>query len=93
VTEIVLAHGAGGPVETLVGIAPVVLGLLMLSGLVLLLSADRRREYDLHEGVRDETPSPGRQMFDGEYDWSHLLLVADVESAFEEERVHDVAHT
>lgn len=78
---VILAHGGGGGsmADMLLGIAPVLIGTVLIGLFVILLGFEMSR----NNGYRDNTPSPGRQMFDGDYDWSNLMLKNEVDTAFD----------
>ena len=64
----ILAHG--GPasgLDMVVGLAPVLLGIVLFGAFALLLAADRSRRPKDKEGYRDITPTSGRLFFSGAY--------------------------
>jgi hypothetical protein len=78
---ITLAHGDGGmdgSLSGLVGLGPVILGAVLIGYFVLLLGGERRPR----RRQQDDSPSPARQMFDGTYEWSAMMLGADIDAHF-----------
>jgi hypothetical protein len=79
---IILAHSGGGmddgSLSGLVGLGPVILGAVLIGYFVLLLGGERRPR----RRQQDDSPSPARQMFDGEYAWSSMMLGADIDAHF-----------
>jgi hypothetical protein len=79
---IILAHGDSGGMDGsmsgLVGLGPVILGAVLIGYFILLLGGDRRPR----RRQQDDSPSPARQMFDGKYEWSAMMLGADIDAHF-----------
>jgi hypothetical protein len=66
--DTILAHGgATSSLDMVVGLAPVLLGIVLLGAFALLLAADRSRRPKAKEGYRDLTPTSGRLFFSGAY--------------------------
>ena len=64
----IVAHGgATSSLDMVVGLAPVLLGIVLLGAFALLLAADRSRRPKEKEGYRDPTPTSGRLFFSGAY--------------------------
>lgn len=80
-TELILAHS--GATDGLLGVGPAVLGAVLIGYFVMLLSSDRVADRKMRQRNLPEEPSPARQIFDGKYDWSRLMLADDIESSFD----------
>jgi hypothetical protein len=80
-TQQILAHG--GAADGLLGVGPAVLGAVLIGYFVMLLSSDRVAEKKMKRRNIPDEPSPARQIFDGKYDWSRLMLADDIESSFD----------
>jgi hypothetical protein len=65
--QVIRAHGGGGEgwVDALVGLGPVLLGVVLIGGFIALLATDRSGAR--RRGYRDSRPAPGRLLFSGVY--------------------------
>lgn len=82
----ILAHGGGGgTVDLLIGIAPVLLGVVLLGAFVLLLQFDRANHA--RAGYRDHTPTSARLLFSGTYYQMEEWLERDSEELRPQEPV------
>jgi hypothetical protein len=63
---VILAHGGmSGTADLFIGIAPVLIGCLLLGYFILLLAGSKTSSAQ--SGERDHRPTPGRLMFSGAY--------------------------